>query len=95
MADTSTLVSALLRRAAVLGAINGRKWIEEEHGQALAAVMAGDEFVSSLSFEGGSQTSQRGINAQELLEACESALQELDGTHESGPILPQFAGIPR
>ena len=95
MADSSTLVSALLRRAAVLGEAPGRAWILEQHGIALEAVLAGDEEITSLAFEGGQASSRRGINSQDLLEACESALQSLDGEAQDGPILPRFADIPR
>jgi len=95
MADSSTLVSALVRKASAMGEINGKAWINEQHQTALEAVLAGDEEVTSLSFEGGSHTSRQRISSQDLLEACEFALQELELTFVSGPIIPQFSGIPR
>lgn len=95
MADTTTLVSALVRKVNAMGAPNGPAWLASQHEAALAAVLAGDEEITSLSFEGGSHSSKRHINAQELLQACEEAMAEIEGSGQSGPILPKFADIPR
>lgn len=53
-------------------------WLHNQHGTALDAVMAGDEFVGSLSDEGGSSSSTREIPANVLLQLYELAIQELE-----------------
>ena len=62
-------------------------------------VLANDEEVTSLSFEGGSHTTKRGVTNSELLEAVDALLSALadedDAGSSGGMILPMFANIPR
>lgn len=50
-------------------------WLNQRHADALSAVMAGDEFVTSTSFHGESHTAERGLPAVTLLSLYEAALQ--------------------
>lgn len=97
MADSSSLVSALLRQARGMGAVSGKVWLQGEHKKALDAVLEGDEEVTSLSYEGGSQSTRSRISAQDLLEALNDALDQFEGvdSDSSGMIIPQFSCIPR
>lgn len=53
-------------------------WLNEKHAEALAAVTAGDTFVTSHSFSGQSGTEERGIPAETLLQIYEACLQQLE-----------------
>jgi len=91
MADNSILVKAFLSKAEELG----RPWLVEERDKALAAVQAGDQEITSLSYEGGSASGSSRINSQELLEILQVALNRYDGVEGSGGmILPHFSCLP-
>lgn len=57
-------------------------WLTEKHAEALAAVAAGDTFVTSHSFSGQSGTEERGIPAETLLQIYETCLQQLEAEAE-------------
>lgn len=74
--NSDLLLSALLRVARLEP--DPKAYIQQYHSEALAAVMRGDEFVSSTAFGGQSATSERSLDAQTLLQLYEAALQILD-----------------
>jgi hypothetical protein len=53
-------------------------WLTEKHAEVLAAVAAGDTFVTSHSFSGQSGAEERGIPAETLLQIYEACLQQLE-----------------
>lgn len=50
--------------------------------KALAAVEAGDQEITTTSFEGGMATGSRKFNATQLLEIVQLALEEIEGCAE-------------
>ena len=66
----------MLRRARAM--LDGMTYLSNLHAEAFAAVAAGDEYVTQLTGESGSQMAERNIPAVTLLELCESALQVLE-----------------
>ena len=70
--NADLLISGILRRAKQEE--NPEQWLTARHGEALDAVMAGDEYVTSTNFEGSSHTAERGLTAATLLAIYESAL---------------------
>lgn len=53
-------------------------WLDNLNDQATNAVAAHDEYVSMTSDEGGSATSERGVNARFLQHVTEQCLQILE-----------------
>lgn len=70
------LVDAYLRKARAEA--SARVYLLALHNTALAAVNAGDEFVTSTSGDGGSGTSERAVPAVTLLQILEACLKVLD-----------------
>lgn len=70
--NAELLVSGILRRAKLQE--DPAAWLNTQHGLALDAVMAGDEYVTSTSFDGASHTAERGLTAVTLLSLYEAAL---------------------
>lgn len=67
------LLAGILRKAR--GMPDPTAWLTARHDEAMTAVMAGDEYVTSTSDEGGSNTAERQIPASTLLQLYEAALQ--------------------
>lgn len=74
---------------------DGRLWLKSLRDEARDAVLRGDQFFTSLAFEGGSGTGGREFNAQRILEATQIAIEEIDGTSTQGIILPSISQTPR
>lgn len=74
--DLNVLVSGFLRHAERQP--SPRVYLESLHAQAVAAVAAGDQFVTGLGFDGGSSTIERKFPAGQLLEVMETCLSRLD-----------------
>lgn len=67
------LIAGLLRKARAMP--DAVAWLTARHGEAMEAVLAGDEYVTSTTDEGGSNTAERQLPANVLLQLYESALQ--------------------
>lgn len=67
------LITALLRRARAMP--DPSAWLTARHTEATDAVLAGDEYVTTTSDEGGSNTAERSLPANTLLQLYEAALQ--------------------
>lgn len=80
--NSDLLIAGFLRRARQQP--DPLAWLTQKHSDALDAVTAGDEFVTSTSDEGGSATSERGIPAATLLQLYEIALQRYEADEASG-----------
>jgi hypothetical protein len=74
--DLNVLVSGFLRHAARQP--NSRTWLESMHASAVAAVAAGDRFVTSTGFDGANSTMERRFEAKQVLEVTEICLSRLD-----------------
>jgi len=74
--NPTILVQSFLRQAKAQPDPAG--WLTEKHAEALAAVTAGDTFVTSHSFNGQSAGEERGIPAETLLQIYEACLQQLE-----------------
>ena len=74
--DIQTMTQAWLRRAR--REPDPAAWLDEIHEAALAAVTAGDQFVTSTSFDGVTSTLIRGVEATTLLQIAEMCLQHLE-----------------
>lgn len=98
--DPELIVDAILMHVQDLGAL-GPDWLVQEHKRVLGAVMAGDEFVTSTSFQGQSGTSERQVSAKELLAIltqCRRRLPNDDGKvdDQAAPamLIPRFGDFP-
>lgn len=80
--NSDLLISAFLVRARQQP--DPLAWLTQKHSDALDAVIAGDEFVTSTSDEGGSATSERGIPATTLLQLYQIALDRYQADEASG-----------
>ena len=80
--NSEILITSFLRRARQQP--DPLAWLTQKHSEALDAVTAGDEFVTSTSDEGGSATSERGIPAATLLQLYELALQRYEADEKAG-----------
>ncbi|HRQ87843.1 MAG TPA: hypothetical protein PLA50_03535 [Bacteroidia bacterium] len=78
--DINLLVSGFLRHAAKQA--DARAWLDNLHGQTVAAVAAGDRFVTTTAFDGTSSTMERRFEAQQLLSVLEICLARLDSEEE-------------
>lgn len=74
--NSNLVIAGLLRSARAKG--DPRKWLNDRHEEALEAMIAGDEFVTSSSTEGGGSSAERGMPARVLQELYEAALQIFD-----------------
>lgn len=93
--DLNVLVSGFLRHAARQPV--PRVWLEDLHAKAVAAVAAGDRFVTTTAFDGTSSTMDRRFEAQQLLTVLETCLNRLDsedaGDTTSGSVrIADFSG---
>lgn len=59
-------------------------YLNGKHKEAMDAVMAGDEYVTSTSFEGQSSAAERGMPAATLLQLYEIALQRYEVEQTNG-----------
>lgn len=64
--DPELIVDAILLHVQDLGA-TGSAWLVSEHQRVLTAVMGGDEFVTSTSFQGQAHSAVREVSARWLL----------------------------
>lgn len=71
--NSDLIISGLLRRARTMP--DPSAWLNARHGEAMDAVLAGDEYVTATSDEGGSSTAERAVPASLLLQFYEAALQ--------------------
>ncbi len=76
------LLAGILRKAR--GTPDPSAWLTARHDEAMTAVMAGDEYVTSTSDEGGSNTAERGMPAATLLQLYELALQRYEAEQANG-----------
>lgn len=74
--DVNVLARGFLRHAERQP--NPRVYLEGLHAKAVAAVAAGDEFVTETGFDGSSSTMERAFRAQDLLVVMELCLDHLD-----------------
>ena len=63
---------------------DGLGFLTQLHTAAFNAVAAGDEYVTEVGGETGTQVAERNIPAVTLLELCESALQFLEAEDRAG-----------
>ncbi len=75
------------------------EWLTAQHGAALDAVMAGDEFITGTTDEAGSSNAERGMPAAVLLQLYEAALivyeEQTSGAGYPGSIRSgDFSGTP-
>jgi hypothetical protein len=81
--DLQTLAAGFLRQAR-LKEEGAAVWLNALNAQAVAALAAGDQFVTSIGFEGGSNTMERNFDAQQLLQVTEMCLTTLDAEDAEG-----------
>ena len=74
--NSELIIAAVLRKARTQ--VNPATWLQEQHDEALSAVLAGDQFILSTAFESSSTTAAREIPASVLLQIMESALQQYE-----------------
>lgn len=98
--DPELIVDAILMHVQDLGQL-GPDWLVNEHKRVLEAVLAGDEFVTSTTFKGQTESAQREVSAKELLAIltqCRKRLPNADGVvdHVAAPamLIPRFADFP-
>jgi hypothetical protein len=70
------LIQGFLRQARQHA--DAQAWLNQRHAEALAAVAAGDEFVTQSSYQGQSSAALRGVPATLLLQIYETCLQRLE-----------------
>lgn len=98
--DPSILTDALLMHVADIGSERGADWLRGEFDRVLDAVMAGDRFTSATAFKGQSASSERSVNAKQLLAVLTQARERLaaqsSGGSNSAPcmLIPRFTGFP-
>lgn len=59
-------------------------WLTARHTEATDAVLAGDEYVTTTSDEGGSNTAERSLPANTLLQLYELAIQRYESDQVNG-----------
>jgi len=79
--NSQLVIAGVLRKARL--ETDPAAWLQAQHDAALTAVLAGDTFVSSTAFEGGSTTAERQIPATTLLEIMEACLQQYEAEVEA------------
>lgn len=80
--DLNVLVSGFLRHAERQP--HARNWLESMHASAVAAVAAGDRFVTATGFDGSNSTMERSFNSKQLLEVTEICLSQMDAEADGG-----------
>lgn len=80
--NSDLLIAGILRIAR--GMPDPIAYLSGKHKEAMDAVMAGDEYVTSTSDEGGSNTAERGMPAATLLQLYELALQRYEAEQANG-----------
>lgn len=98
--DPELIVDAILMHVQDKGDL-GTDWLISEHGRVLAAVMGGDEFVTSTSFQGQSSSAERQVSAKWLLAIltqCRRRLPNADGAVDDSAapamLIPRFSDHP-
>lgn len=74
--DPELIVDAILMHVQDLG-VTGPDWLKGEHERAMAAVMSGDEFITSTSFQGQAHSASREVSAKWLLGILTQARRRL------------------
>jgi len=80
--NSELLIAGILRRARALP--DPAAYLGGLHDAAYTAVMAGDEYVTNISADGGSSTADRSMPATVLLQLYEAALQSYEATAAAG-----------
>ena len=80
--NSDLLIAGILRRARQQP--DPSAWLNERHTEALDAVLAGDQFVTSTSFKGQASAIERGIPATDLLQIYEVAIQRFEASEAAG-----------
>lgn len=98
--DPELIVDAILMHVQDLGDL-GTDWLISEHKRVLAAVMEGDEFITSTSFEGQSSAAERQVSAKWLLAIltqCRRRLPNADGVVDDAAapamLIPRLSDFP-
>lgn len=86
--DLQTLVSSFLRQARKESDPAG--FLDDLNAEAVAATMAGDQFVTTTRFDGIESILERKFEATQLLQVTEMALQQLEAEAglEDGETMP-------
>ena len=98
--DPSILTDALLMHVADIGSESGADWLRTEFDRALAAVMRGDTYITATAFKGQSASSERSVNAKQLLAVLTQARERLAAQSSGGSnsaacmLIPRFTGFP-
>lgn len=98
--DPELIVDAILMHVQDKGAL-GPDWLMAEHKRVLLAVMEGDEFITSTSFQGQSSASERQVSAKWLLAIITQARRRLpnadgivDDAAAPAMLIPRFSNFP-
>lgn len=75
--DPHTLAAGFLRQARQQ-AVPAATWLQRLNAEAVAALAAGDVFVTSTGFDGVNSELERRFDAQQLLQITEICLQRLE-----------------
>lgn len=74
--DPELIVDAILMHVQDLGE-GGAEWLKGEHERVLAAVLNGDEFITSTSFQGQAHSAIREVSSKWLLGILTQARRRL------------------
>jgi hypothetical protein len=98
--DPELIVDAILMHVQDQGDL-GPDWLMTEHKRVLAAVMEGDEFITSTSFQGQSSAAERQVSAKWLLAILTQARRRLpnadgivDDSRAPAMLIPRFSDHP-
>jgi hypothetical protein len=98
--DPELIVDAILMHVQDLGDA-GPDWLKGEHERVLAAVLNGDEFVTSTNFEGQSHSAERAVSAKWLLGILTQARRRqlsdegfIDDTAAPAMLIPRLTEFP-
>jgi len=80
--NSDLIITALLRQARAKP--DPLAWLMNLHNDATTAVLAGDEYVNSVSDEGGTNAALREMPATMLLQLLEVTLQRYEGDEAAG-----------
>ncbi|HRK15058.1 MAG TPA: hypothetical protein PK490_12250 [Prosthecobacter sp.] len=97
MPETTTnpelLIQGFLRQARLQ--VAPVAWLNERHAEALSAVAAGDEFVTSTTYQGQASAALRGVPATMLLQIYEACLQRLEAEESAASGIYESPGSVR
>jgi hypothetical protein len=83
--DLNTLASGFLRQSR-LQAVPAATWLQDLNAQAVAALAAGDTFVTTASFDGTTSNLERRFDAAQLLAVTEICLRTLEAEEAEGAV---------